>query len=94
MGHTPTFEHMVARCDGSIIVIDTGITPAYGGVLSALRIEYGLFPAQHLPLSARTTNSSTSSVRRWRELEIVRALYEDGVEELARSDKVIEGNFQ
>jgi len=32
-------------------------------------------------------------VRRWRELEIVRALYEDGYEELTRSDKIIEGTF-
>jgi len=93
MGHTPTYEHMVSRCDGTIIIIDTGITPAYGGVLSALKIEYGLFPAQHDPLAARTTNSSTASIRRWRELEIVRALYEDSADEIARSDRIIEGDF-
>jgi len=93
MGHTPTLEHMVSRCDGSIIIIDTGITPAYGGVLSALKIEYGLFPAQHTPLAARSSNSSTSSILRWRELEVVRALYENSSDELARIDRIIEGDF-
>ncbi len=24
MGHTPTFTHIVSRCEGKIIIIDTG----------------------------------------------------------------------
>lgn len=29
MGHTPNFEGMVSRCNGTILLIDTGISPAY-----------------------------------------------------------------
>ncbi|OCF30825.1 serine-threonine protein phosphatase [Kwoniella heveanensis BCC8398] len=43
-GHTPNFEHIVSRCNGSVIIIDTGISSAYGGVLSALEIVYTLTP--------------------------------------------------
>lgn len=43
-GHTPNFEHIVSRCDGQVIIIDTGISSAYGGVLSALEIIYTLTP--------------------------------------------------
>ncbi|CED82228.1 Serine/threonine specific protein phosphatase PP1, catalytic subunit [Phaffia rhodozyma] len=39
MGHTPNFEGMVSRCDGAILLIDTGISPAYSGTLSALSIK-------------------------------------------------------
>jgi len=92
MGHTPTYENMVARCDGNIIIIDTGITPAYGGVLSALRVQYGLFPLE-IHGSMMALNATTSRTRRWRELEIVHALYEGSSKELARSDKIIEGSF-
>jgi hypothetical protein len=34
----------VHRCNASIIIIDTGISSAYGGVLSALEIIYTLTP--------------------------------------------------
>ena len=73
----------------------TGITPAYGGVISALKIEYGLFPLNISPLAVKDTqaNSSITLARQWRELEIVRALYEGSSVELARSDKVIMGDF-
>ncbi|THV07309.1 Metallo-dependent phosphatase [Dendrothele bispora CBS 962.96] len=30
MGHTPNFHNIVSRCDGKIIIIDTGISHAYG----------------------------------------------------------------
>ncbi|WVQ94322.1 hypothetical protein IAU59_001401 [Kwoniella sp. CBS 9459] len=43
-GHTPNFEHIVSRCNASVIIIDTGISSAYGGVLSALEIVYTLTP--------------------------------------------------
>jgi hypothetical protein len=29
-GHTPNFDGMVSRCNGTILLIDTGISPAYG----------------------------------------------------------------
>lgn len=31
MGHTPTFEHAVVRCGGHVVLIDTGLSAAYGG---------------------------------------------------------------
>lgn len=42
-GHTPNFEEIVSRCNGEVIIIDTGISKAYGGVLSALEIVYSLY---------------------------------------------------
>ncbi|THH09178.1 hypothetical protein EW146_g8759 [Bondarzewia mesenterica] len=66
MGHTPDFEKIVSRCDGKIIIIDTGISHAYGGALSALSIEYSL---TSLP-------SSAPGEKKWKEKEVVKALYE------------------
>jgi len=83
---------MVARCNGEIIIIDTGITFHYGGVVSALRVEYGLFPLEN-PDSMMALNATVSRTRRWRELEVVHALYEGSSKELVRSDKIIEGSF-
>ena len=34
------------RCNASIIIIDTGISRAYGGILSALEIVYTLHPVK------------------------------------------------
>jgi len=31
MGHTPSFEHAVVRCGGRVLLIDTGLSTAYGG---------------------------------------------------------------
>lgn len=42
-GHTPNFERIFHRCNSDIIIIDTGISRAYGGVLSALEIDYKLY---------------------------------------------------
>jgi len=67
MGHTPNFEKIVSRCNGKIIIIDTGISHAYGGALSALSVEYTLKP---IPLLS-------SSEKKWREREVVKALYVD-----------------
>jgi hypothetical protein len=65
-GHTPDFEKIVHKCNGTIIIIDTGepvfahslrlklragISSAYGGVHSALEISYTLRPSQKLPSS-------------------------------------------
>jgi hypothetical protein len=47
--------------------MSTGISHAYGGALSALRIDYTLKPA----------SLSSSSEKKWREQEVVKALYVD-----------------
>lgn len=31
MGHTPSLEHAVVRCNGHVLLIDTGLSSAYGG---------------------------------------------------------------
>ncbi|MBW0511338.1 hypothetical protein O181_051053 [Austropuccinia psidii MF-1] len=40
MGHTPQFEGITSRCGSKILLIDTGISSAYGGPLTAIEIEY------------------------------------------------------
>lgn len=42
MGHTPHLPGIVSRCNGKVLIIDTGISHAYGGTLSALEIIPGL----------------------------------------------------
>ncbi|KAJ3560061.1 hypothetical protein NP233_g11080 [Leucocoprinus birnbaumii] len=65
MGHTPDLEKIVSRCGGKIIIIDTGITPAYGGVLSALSVQYTLEPI------------GEAEEKQWTEKEVITALYPD-----------------
>ncbi|OAV93695.1 hypothetical protein PTTG_06591 [Puccinia triticina 1-1 BBBD Race 1] len=65
MGHTPQFKGITSRCGGKILLIDTGISSAYGGPLTALEINYALTPIKH--------NSTWSS---WNEVESVFALQE------------------
>ncbi|GAA6003797.1 hypothetical protein JCM10207_003605 [Rhodosporidiobolus poonsookiae] len=50
MGHTPQFKGIMTRCGGKIVLIDTGISRAYGGPLSALSITYTLTPPSSLAL--------------------------------------------
>ncbi|CCM03075.1 uncharacterized protein FIBRA_05195 [Fibroporia radiculosa] len=78
MGHTPDFEKIVSRCDGKIIVIDTGISHAYGGALSALSITYTLTPIAN---------------NKWREKEVVTALYEDQHLSIASDEREVFGDF-
>ncbi|KAJ3510486.1 hypothetical protein NLJ89_g4643 [Agrocybe chaxingu] len=82
MGHTPHFQNIVARCDGKIIIIDTGISHAYGGVLSALSIHYILEPI------------GNDASQRWREREVITALYPDREDILATSEREIVGKFR
>jgi len=82
MGHTPDFRNIVSRCNGKIIIIDTGISHAYGGVLSALSIYYTLTPI------------GDDSARRWQEKEVVSALYHDRQVILAVEEREIVGNFR
>jgi len=83
IGHTPDFEKIVSRCGGKVIIIDTGISHAYGGVLSALSITYSLTP---LPLSE-------DGEKRWKERETVVAVYPDGQDLLADDVREITGEL-
>ncbi|KAL4064393.1 Metallo-dependent phosphatase-like protein [Scleroderma yunnanense] len=67
MGHTPNMRNIVARCGGKVLIIDTGISRAYGGVLSALSIDYSLEPVKG---------------GGWKEQEVVKALYAEQDDEL------------
>jgi hypothetical protein len=75
-------QNIVARCDGKIIIIDTGISHAYGGVLSALSIHYELFPV------------GKDGEDRWVERETVNALYEHHSEVVAEDEREIVGDFR
>ncbi|KAL1754441.1 Metallo-dependent phosphatase-like protein [Schizophyllum commune] len=78
MGHTPDFHGIVSRCGGKIIIIDTGISHAYGGALSALEVLYELVPV-------RKADKAEGDEEAWvyREREVVNALYVDGKELIA-----------
>ncbi|WVO17938.1 hypothetical protein L204_105636 [Cryptococcus depauperatus] len=82
-GHTPNLEKIVTRCNASVIIIDTGISSAYGGVLSALEVIYTLTPVKNThghnhkqdPLLLSTEH--TSGLRgRFIEREEVHAIYD------------------
>lgn len=68
-------KKIVSRCGGKIIIIDTGISHAYGGALSALSVTYTLTPF-----------TDASGAKKWHEREVVKALYVDG-EVLIADDK-------
>ncbi|QRV75188.1 hypothetical protein RhiJN_03203 [Ceratobasidium sp. AG-Ba] len=87
MGHTPNFEHMVSRCGGKIIIIDTGISKAYGGALSALSVTYTLTP------QPATRFASVASARTWTEHEVIKAVYQDKVDVLVDSTREVRGTF-
>ncbi|KAH9454292.1 hypothetical protein Pst134EB_014386 [Puccinia striiformis f. sp. tritici] len=69
MGHTPQFKGITSRCNGKILLIDTGISSAYGGPLTALEINYSL-----VPLDSNSTTTTTTTT--WKEIESVVALEE------------------
>jgi len=92
MGHTPNFQRIVSRCNGKVVIIDTGITPAYGGVLSALRVEYSLYPVKPLaPLTVDQLHLSSDKNprRQWKEVEVLTAIYHDRHEFLTKAERVI-----
>ncbi|KAJ2928363.1 hypothetical protein H1R20_g8722, partial [Candolleomyces eurysporus] len=82
MGHTPDFTNIVSRCNGKIIIIDTGISHAYGGVLSALSIHYTVHPI------------GDDADQRWVERELISALYPDKRTLIVDEEREIVGNFQ
>lgn len=66
MGHTPHFNGFVTRCDNGILLIDTGISRAYGGEQSALLIDFDLTPIE---------TKDQDGKKAWRETETLTALY-------------------
>ncbi|ESK87261.1 serine-threonine protein phosphatase [Moniliophthora roreri MCA 2997] len=83
MGHTPDFQGIVSRCNGKIIIIDTGISHAYGGALSALSIHYTLTPV----------SGSAAGEQKWIEKEVVSALYADRQELIVVDEREVIGDF-
>ncbi|KAK0469706.1 Metallo-dependent phosphatase-like protein [Desarmillaria tabescens] len=90
MGHTiQEVTEITARCDGKILLIDTGMSSAYNdgktGLLSALSIYYTLSPI------GRSANPKT---QRWKEHEVISAFYADE-EEITMIDETREvaGDF-
>ncbi|TBU33290.1 Metallo-dependent phosphatase-like protein [Dichomitus squalens] len=83
MGHTPDFQKIVSRCGGKVIIIDTGISHAYGGALSALSVTYTLTPSKVV-----------NGEKRWHEKEIVKALYVDHEVLLADDEREVVGDFE
>ncbi|KAG7089466.1 hypothetical protein E1B28_011151 [Marasmius oreades] len=83
MGHTPDFQGIVSRCDGKIIIIDTGISHAYGGALSALSIHYTLTPVA----------KEAGEDQKWIEKEVVSALYVDRQELITVGEREVFGDF-
>lgn len=68
MGHTPHFDGFVVRCaqeQSSILLIDTGISRAYGGEQSALIIDMQLTPVDR----------QRDGKKLWIETETLTALY-------------------
>ncbi|KAJ7170825.1 Metallo-dependent phosphatase-like protein [Mycena crocata] len=84
MGHTPDFTGIVSRCNGKIIIIDTGISHAYGGALSALSIHYTFTPI----------GENEQGEHRWIEREVVSALYVDRQETIVEEEREVVGDFR
>ncbi|KAJ7928900.1 Metallo-dependent phosphatase-like protein [Mycena leptocephala] len=83
MGHTPDFTGIVSRCNGKIIIIDTGISHAYGGALSALSIHYTFTPIDN-----------EEGEPHWIEREVVSALYVDRQETIVDQERQVVGDFR
>ena len=75
-------QKIVSRCGGKIIIIDTGISHAYGGALSALEITYTLTPF-----------TDASGEKKWHEREVVKALYVDHAVLIADDKREVVGDF-
>jgi len=84
MGHTPDFTGIKSRCGGKIIIIDTGISHAYGGALSALSIHYTLTPSH---------SAGQGREKVWTEREVVSALYPHQREVLVDQERQVVGDF-
>jgi hypothetical protein len=68
-----------------LIFYCSGISHAYGGVLSALSIHYTLTPLND--------DGATGSDQRWTEREVVSALYPDHTEIIVDEEREVVGAF-
>ncbi|GAA6009603.1 hypothetical protein JCM11491_001031 [Sporobolomyces phaffii] len=77
MGHTPHFEGILSRCGGRVLLIDTGISRAYGGAHSFLEITHTLSPSSRLPhVDGGSEHDESRDRAEWVEHEVVKAVYE------------------
>lgn len=67
------------------LTLVTGISHAYGGVLSALSIDYTLTPLAKDPKKPHA--------KRWKEREVVKAVYMTHEEVLATTQREVVGDF-
>ena len=74
MGHTPHFDGFVTRCNSTVLLIDTGISRAYGGEQSALIIDTDLIPIPSHP-------------HQWIEQQTLTALYKGRKPKILSSSK-------
>lgn len=71
-------QGVVSRCNGSVLLIDTGVSPAYGGPLSAISITTTLHPLDPLPpIHELRKRGIMSGSERWLERETVLELCVD-----------------
>lgn len=91
-------QNIKSRCNGKIIIIDTGISHAYGGVLSALSIHYTLTPKSSSSPSSKNKNHKhkhdDDDEDKWVEREVVSALYVDRQEIIVTEEREIVGRFR
>ena len=73
----------MSRCGGKVTSIDTGISHAYGGALSALEVTYTLTP-----------HKDALGAKKWHEKEVVKALYVDHEVLLADDEREAVGDFE
>jgi len=93
MGHTPDFNRIVSRCHGKVIIIDTGISVAYGGRLSALSITYSLTPISGSANFTTTQAKKGKGVGKWKEQEVVKAIYPDEEVQMVVEERIVTGDF-
>jgi hypothetical protein len=87
MGHTPQFDGIAARCNGKVLIIDTGKLCHAKILWSVLNIGVNIEGISHAyggPLSALSIEYTLEPVKSggWKEQEIVKALYADHDDEL------------
>ncbi|KAF8312516.1 Metallo-dependent phosphatase [Clavulina sp. PMI_390] len=75
MGHTLNYDGIISRCDSKILLIDTGMSSAYGGILSALVVHYTLTPIEADSSAAGTRAASANRQKRYTEKEKIEAIY-------------------
>lgn len=87
-------QNIKSRCNGKIIIIDTGISHAYGGALSALSIHYTFTPVPSSPNNKQKHEDDDDHSDRWIEREVVSALYSDRQEIIVSDEREVVGSFR